>query len=453
METEMNTHIENIGTEIAELIERGMLAQVKSRLQDIHPADIAEIMEYLNEKEQVVLYRLLLKNTAIEVFEQLDFEQQEHLLSHFTDDKVAEILNQMSPDDRTELFDELPAKVVKKLLPLLNFEQRTIASLLLGYPDNSAGRIMNPQFIDLKEYQTVSQAIDRIRKISPPEELTYIAYVIDAERRLLGTVTLRKLVLSDPQTLIRDIMNREIIFVRTDDDQEQVARTIQKYDLVAVPVVDREERLVGVVTVDDAIDIIEEEATEDIHRLVAIQTTEDEYLRSGILDRVKNRFVWLAVLLVGGTLTSFVMQGFSEYLEAVVALAFFIPLLIDTGGNVGSQSTAVMVRGLALNEIDRRNYWKLAGSELIIGSVLGVLLALIGIFRAVLLHEGMIIGLVVGISLWVIVVFSNLLGFFLPVILRKLGIDPALAATPVITTLVDVGGIIMYFQIARLLLH
>ncbi len=452
METEIKTPMENIGSEISELIERGMLAEVKARLQDIHPADIADIMEYLNEKEQVVLYRLLLKNTAIQVFEQLDIEQQEHLLTHFTDDKVAEILNQMSPDDRTELFDELPAKVVKKLLPLLNFEQRTLASLLLGYPDNSAGRIMNPQFIDLKEYQSVNQAIERIRNISPPEELTYIAYVIDAERRLLGTVTLRKLVLSHPQTLIRDIMNREIIFVRTDDDQEDVARTIQKYDLVAIPVVDREERLVGVVTVDDAIDIIEEEATEDIHRLAAIKTTEDAYLRSGILNRVKNRFIWLAILLVGGTLTSFVMQGFSEYLEAVVALAFFIPLLIDTGGNVGSQSTAVMVRGLALNEIDRRNYWKLAGSELIIGALLGVLLALIGIFRAVLLREGMILGLVVGISLWVIVVFSNLLGLFLPVILRKLGIDPALAATPVITTLVDVGGIIMYFQIARLLL-
>ncbi|HSV32401.1 MAG TPA: magnesium transporter [Atribacteraceae bacterium] len=452
MEPGVNIDLELLIREFSELVEKGSLAKIKTRIREIHPADIAEIITNLDRKDQVVLFRLLSKNTAIEVFERIDLVQQENLLSHFTDDKVSEILNQMSADDRTELLDELPAKVVRKLLPLLSNEQRAIASLLLGYPENSAGRIMNPQFIDLKEYQTVSQAIERIRKIAPPEELTYIAYVIDGERHLIGSVTLRKLILADPAALIRDIMNREVVSTHTDSDQESVVRTIQRYDLLAAPVTDRENRLVGVVTVDDAMDIIEEEATEDIHRLAAIKTTEDEYLRSGVWQRVKNRFVWLALLLMGGTVASFIIQNYEGFLQTVIALAFFIPVLIDTGGNVGSQSTAVMVRGLALQNIDRKNFLKMILTEGLIGGILGILLALIGFLRAALLGEGYLIGIVVGLSLWVIVIFSNLLGLLLPLVLKKMKFDPALSATPVITTIVDVVGVAIYFQIARILL-
>ena len=242
---------------IEELLERNALNELKNSINTLHPADIAELMSFLDSQKQVVVFRLLRKDLAIEVFEQLDFEQQENLLQSFTDERVAEILNQMSPDDRMELFDELPAKIVKKFLGLLNPEQRNIVATMLGYPENSAGRIMNPHMVDLKEYYTVEQSLQRIRQLSPPEELAYTAYVIDAERHLLGRVTLRELVLAKPETVIRDIMKKDIVYVFTHDDQEKAAQIIQKYDLLAVPVVDSEKRLVGVITVDDAIDIIE----------------------------------------------------------------------------------------------------------------------------------------------------------------------------------------------------
>lgn len=438
---------------IVDLLEEGRYNEVKQEVNTLHPADIAELIGLLDPQKQVMLFRLLKKDLAIAVFEQLDFEHQENLLRHFTDEKVAEILNQMSPDDRMELFDELPAKVVKKLLNLLEPTQRDIAASMLGYPENSAGRIMNPRVVDLKEYYTVEQALKRFRRLNPPEELSYTAYVTDAERHLLGWVSLRDLVLADPESRIGDIMNREVIFVSTDDDQEKVAQIIQKYDLLAVPVVDREGRLVGAVTVDDAIDIIEAEATEDIHRLAAIRTTEDEYLRAPLWKKIKNRFIWLAVLLIMGTLTSFVIQGFSEVIQAIVALSFFIPMLIDTGGNVGSQSTTVVVRGLATGELEGRTLWKIVLSETLIGGILGILLGIIGIARVVFLRESPLIGLVVGLSIFVIVFVSNLIGVFLPVLFKKMRLDPAIAATPVITTIVDIVGVIIYFRVAQTFLH
>lgn len=438
---------------IADLLEESRYNEVKQEVNALHPADIAEIMGLLDPQKQVMIFRLLKKDLAIAVFEQLDFEHQENLLRHFTDERVAEILNQMSPDDRMELFDELPAKVVKKLLNLLEPAQRDIAASMLGYPENSAGRIMNPRVVDLKEYYTVEQALKRFRRLNPPEELAYTAYVTDAERHLLGRVTLRNLVLASPEDQISDIMNREVISVSTDDDQEKVAQVIQKYDLLAVPVVDREGRLVGAVTVDDAIDIIEAEATEDIHRLAAIRTTEDEYLRASLWRRIKNRFIWLAVLLVMGTLTSFVIQGFSEVIQAIVALSFFIPMLIDTGGNVGSQSTTVMVRGLATGEVEGRTLWRVVLSETLIGGILGVLLGVIGVLRVIFLQESPLIGFVVGCSIFAVVFISNLIGVFLPVLLKRVRLDPAIAATPVITTIVDIVGVIVYFRIAQVFLR
>jgi len=431
-------------------LEQKKFFEIKELINDLHPADVAELMTFFDRDNQVILFRLLKKDMAIGVFEQLDFEHQENLLNSFTDDKVSEILNVMSPDDRTELFDELPAKVVKKLLFLLNPDQRKMASILLGYRENSAGRIMNPGYIDLKEHYTVDQALDRIRKLSPPEDMIYTAYVTDHQRHLIGTVTLRDLVLSSPEKTMKNIMNTDIIFVTTDDDQELVARTIQKYDVLSLPVVDHEQRLVGVVTVDDAIDIIEEEATEDIHRLAAIQTTEDEYLHNSLMQKVRNRLFWLIALLLGGMATSFVIQYQSALIQTVVSLSFFIPALIDTGGNVGSQSTAIMVRGIALKEVDSRNIFKIIIVESLIGSLLGGMLGLVGFLRVFLLREPVLIGIIVGLAIWVVVFVSNLLGMVLPLLLKKLKFDPALSATPVITTIVDVIGVFLYFQIARI---
>ena len=449
MTTGVTNDLEEFIVRVDELLKEKKFFEIKTLLNELHPTNVAVLMTSFDYEDQVLLFRLLKKDMAIEVFEQTDFEQQEKLLSRFTDDRVADILNNMSPDDRTELLDELPAKVVGKILRLLSPDQRNLACLLLGYRENSAGRIMNPKYVDLKESFTLSQALERIRRIAPPEDMIYTPYVIDIQRHLIGIVTLRDLILSPPDQMVSEIMDTDVIFVTTDDDQEKVARTIQKYDLLAIPVVDHEKRLVGVVTVDDAIDIIEEETTEDIHRLAAIRTTEDEYLHSGIGQKIRNRFLWLAILLIGGMITSFVIQNQSNLIQTIVALSFFIPALIDTGGNVGSQSTTVMVRGLALNEIDSKNLTRIALSEALVGSVLGGLLGVIGFLRVIVLNESLMVGFIVGFSIWIVVFISNLIGIFLPLLLRKLKFDPALSATPVITTIVDVVGIFIYFQIAR----
>ncbi len=449
MEMETKKDIHKLAEEITALLEEGQYSEVKKQVNSLHPVDVAEIIASLDFRKQVLLFRLLNKNQAIAVFEQLDFEQQENLLRHFTDQGVAKILNQMSPDDRMELFDELPAKVVKKFLNLLEPEERNIAASMLGYPENSAGRIMSPHIIDLKEFYTVEQALNRIRRLNPPEELAYTAYVTDAERHLLGIVTLRKLVLASPEELVGNIMSRDFVFVSTDDDQEKVARIVQKYDLLAVPVVDREGRLVGAVTIDDIIDVIEAETTEDLHRLAAIVTTEDEYLHAPLGQKIKSRFIWLAILLLMGTFTSFVMQSFADILQAAVALSFFIPMLTDTGGNVGSQSTTVVVRELALGKLEGHSLWKMILSEAIIGGILGVLLGIIAIARVVFLRESLLLGLVLAISIWIIVFVSNLIGVFLPVLFKKMKLDPAIAATPVITTIVDIVGVFTYLWIAQ----
>ncbi|OQA61359.1 MAG: Magnesium transporter MgtE [Candidatus Atribacteria bacterium ADurb.Bin276] len=450
MPTGIVNELEELTKKINEFLEQKKLFDIKRLVNDLHPADVAELMTFFDRNDQVVLFRLLKKDMAIAVFEQLDFERQENLLNSFTDDKVSEILNFMSPDDRTELLDELPAKVVKKLLYLLNPDQRNMASFLLGYRENSAGRIMNPGYIDLKENYTITQALERIRKLSPPEDMIYTAYVTDIQRYLIGTITLRDLILSPPEKKVTEIMDTDVVFVSTDDDQELVARNIQKYDLLSLPVVDHEQRLVGVVTVDDAIDIIEEEATEDIHRLAAIQTTEDEYLHSTVSQKVRNRILWLVALLLGGMVTSLIIQNQSALIQTVVSLSFFIPALINTGGNVGSQSTTIMVRGIALNQVDSRNIFKIALKESLVGSILGGLLGLVGFFRVILLRESSTIGVIVGFSIWVVVFVSNLIGIILPLFLKKMKFDPALSATPVITTIVDMIGVFLYFQIARI---
>lgn len=452
MEMEIKKDVYVLTGEIADLLEEGRYSEVKRRVSLLHPVDVAEIIASLDVQKQVLLFRLLKKDQAIAVFEQLDFEQQENLLHHFTDEWVAKILNQMSPDDRMELFDELPAKVVKKFLNLLEPEQRNIAASMLGYPENSAGRIMSPHVIDLKEFYTVEQALSRIRRLNPPEELAYTAYVIDAERHLLGILTLRDLILASPEERVGDIMSRDFVFVFTDDDQEKAAQIVQKYDLFSVPVVDREGRLVGAVTIDDVIDVMEAEATEDLHRLAAIVTTEDEYLRAPLGKKIKSRFLWLAILLIMGTFTSFVMQSFEGILQAAVALSFFIPMLTDTGGNVGSQSTAVVVRELALGRIEGPSLWKMIFSEALIGGILGILLGIVAVARVIFLRESLLLGLVLAISVWIIVFISNLVGVFLPVLFKKMKLDPAIAATPVITTIVDIIGVFMYLEIAQKIL-
>ncbi|MGL5079584.1 MAG: magnesium transporter, partial [Waterburya sp.] len=332
------------------LLNNGNLEGAKSLLVPVQPVDIAEAIEGLPESIQLIAFRLLSKSEAIEVYEYLNTDVQQALIQEFKRQEVLDIVDKMSPDDRARMFDELPAKVVRRLLAQLSPGERKATAILLGYGEDTAGRIMTPEYISLKENLTVSQTLERIRSLANASEIIYYLYVTDASRQLTGIVSLRDLVISVPETTLGTIMTRDVVFVHTDTDQEEVARTIQRYDILAVPVVDSEERLVGVVTVDDVIDIIEREATEDIYALGGLQSDGDNYFQTNLLKVARRRVVWLFVLLLTNTVTGAIIRSQEELLQQVVVLAAFIPLLTGTGGNVGAQSSTVVIRGLNTEE-------------------------------------------------------------------------------------------------------
>ncbi|MEL6501438.1 MAG: magnesium transporter, partial [Cyanobacteria bacterium J06623_1] len=321
------------------LLESGNLQGAKSLLIPVQPVDIAEAIEGLPQATQLIAFRLLSKAEAIEVYEYLNSDVQQALIQEFKRQEVLDVVDQMSPDDRARMFDELPAKVVRRLVSQLSPKERQATAILLGYGEETAGRIMTPEYISLKENLTVSQTLERIRNLANASEVVYYLYVTDNSRRLTGIVSLRDLVIAAPDTTLTEIMTRDVVFVHTDTDREEVARTIQRYDIVAVPVVDSEERLVGVVTVDDIIDIIEQEATEDIYALGGVQSDKDNYFQTNLLTVARRRVVWLFVLLLTNTVTGAIIRSQEALLQQVVILAAFIPLLTGTGGNVGAQSS------------------------------------------------------------------------------------------------------------------
>jgi magnesium transporter len=400
----------------------------------------------------VVLFRLLEKEEAAEVFEGLPLEEQQELLGSFKQEQLREIVEHMSPDDRAYLLDEMPAKVAKKLLGLLTPEERAATALLLGYGENTAGRIMTPEYVDLKSHASVIQALEKIRRVGVDKETIYYTYIIDEKRRLIGTVSLRQLVLADPLTRVADIMEQNLIFAYTNDDQEEVAHKIQKYDLLALPVVDREDRLVGIVTHDDVIDIIQEEVTEDIYRLGAVEMPEQSYFKSRIIAVSSHRLGWLLFLLVANTITGNIIIHYSSLLESVIALAAFVPLLTGSGGNIGSQTSTVFVRGLALKEITGKNAVRLILREVWVGLLLGGLLGTIVIVWAYWLQGNWSVAVAVGLSLWLISTLATFFGSIWPLVFQRIGLDPAMVSAPFISTVVDVLGALTYFQVASLIL-
>ncbi|WP_198471176.1 magnesium transporter [Acetomicrobium sp. S15 = DSM 107314] len=437
---------------LQELLARGDYMAIKRLLSSMEPPDLAEMLDTTPPRTRVLLFRLLPKDLAIEVFEHLEGSVREELLDHFTDNEIAEIIEEMSDDDRTALFDELPAKTVKKLLLKLSPAERDIANELLNYPESSAGRIMTPEFVDLKEYMTAEEAVRRIRQQARKKETIYTCFVIDRERRLLGVVNLEDLIMAEPQTPVRAIMNPDPVCVRTDTDQEEVARIMAKYDLHTIPVVDKENRLVGIITFDDIMDVLEEETTEDFERMAGIQPIEEGYLDTGIFTLTRKRLPWLVICALMETVNSFVLQRYSIEIQSVVALAYFIPLLIDTGGNVGAQSATLMIRGMAVGEIDLRDLWRVFVREVFIALLLGGVLVVLVIARAFMLSTGPDIALVVALALVFVVLLGNLAGIVLPIIAKFFRVDPAVMSGPFITTIVDVCGLIIYFRIARFVL-
>ncbi len=433
---------------------RGNLEGAKDLLVPVQAVDIAEAIEGLPESMQVIAFRLLSKSEAIDVYEYLDSSVQQSLIEEFKRQEVIDIVDNMSPDDRAKLFDELPAKVVRRLLSQLSPGERKATALLLGYEEDTAGRIMTPEYISLKETVTINEALEAIRSLANASEIIYYLYVTDASRHLTGIVSLRDLVLSPAEMTLGEIMTRDVVSVHTDTDQEEVARTIQRYDFFAVPVVDSEERLVGIVTVDDVIDIIQQEATEDIYALGGVQSDGDhDYFQTNLITVARRRVVWLFVLLLTNSVTTSIIKSQESLLSQVVTLAAFMPLLTGTGGNVGAQSSTVVIRGLNTDEIIDMGAGTVVFREALAGILLGAILGFVATLWAFFfLQEDISVALSVGPSLVAISLLASVAGSALPFLFRYLRLDPALMSAPFITTAVDVLGVLIYFNIARLIL-
>jgi magnesium transporter len=435
------------------LLEQENLQEAKQVLVPLQPVDIAEAIKGLPQGKQAIAFRLLSKAEAIEVYEYLDSSVQQSLIEEFKRQDVLDIVDKMSPDDRARLFDELPARVVQRLVQQLTPLEREATALLLGYEADTAGRIMTPKYISLTETSTVDEALEYIRSLARVTEMIYYLYITDGMRGLSGIVSLRDLVTSQPQQTLGEIMSRDVVYVYTDTDQEEVARLIQRYDFLAVPVVDREQRLVGIVTVDDLIDILEQETTEDIYALGGgVQSGGDNYFQTNLLTVARKRVVWLFVLLLTNTVTGTIIRSQEAILQQVVTLAAFIPLLTGTGGNVGAQSSTVVIRGLNTDEIQALGAPKVVFREVMAGLLLGLILGTVTTLWAYWLQGNLDVALAVGGSLVAIALLASLAGSALPFLFRSFNLDPALMSAPFITTVVDVLGVLIYFNIAKLIL-
>lgn len=442
-----------VRSQLKALLDQGDLKGAKAILVPVQPADIAEAIEGLPEAMQVIAFRLLSKDEAIKVYEQLDSVAQQSLCEKFKGQEVKDIVDKMSPDDRARLFDEMPAAIVRRLLGQLSHDEKQATDLLLGYEAGTAGRIMTPEYISIKETLTVGQALERIRSLAHVTETIYYLYVTDIARRLMGIVSLRDLVTSPLERPIDEIMARDVVCIQTGTDQEEVARLIQRYDFLAVPVVDSERRLVGIITVDDIIDIIEQETTEDIYALGGVQSGGDNYFQTNLLTVTRKRVVWLFVLLITNTVTGTIINYQQDILQKVVVLAAFIPLLTGTGGNVGAQSSTVVIRGLNTDELRSLGPLQVILREASAGALLGLILGVIATVWAYGLQHNLAVAISVGISLVCISILASVAGSSLPFLFRSLKLDPALMSAPFITTAVDVLGVLIYFTVARLILQ
>jgi magnesium transporter len=447
--------------EIRELIEQRNFSALQRLFNDWLPVDLAELISDLPENEQAVLYRLLPKDLATETFEYLDFDAQQNLLTALTKKHVTHLLNSMSADDRTALLEELPGTVVQELLKLLSFKEFKIAKTLLAYAEGSVGRLMSPDYLSVKKDWDINQVLDYIRTFGHESETLNVIYVVDDNGKLKGELLARTLLLSTPEKKVSEIIAEEkIITLTASQDQADALEAFKRYDSVALPVVDSNGYLIGVVTVDDMLDVAEEEETEDIQKFGGIEALEEPYIDLPIPQLIKKRAVWLVILFVGEMLTASAMAFFQDEMAKAIVLATFIPLIMSSGGNSGSQAASLIIRSLSLGEITIKDWWKVMRRELASGLALGCILGAIGVFRviiwaSVLGHfntQWLYISFTIGLSLVGIVLFGTLTGSMLPLLLKRLGLDPAVSSAPFVATLVDVTGIVIYFSVASLLL-
>ena len=438
---------------LLELLERRDLHALRAALLEENEVDIAEFLEELPQDKIVVVFRALPKEMAAEVFSNLEADTQQVIIQSATDQEVSAIVEELYVDDAVDMLEELPANVVKRVLKAARPDTRKLINQFLNYPDNSVGSIMTAEFTDLKQSMTVSQAIAHIRRTGENSESVYTCYVTDAGRRLEGVLTIKELLLAKDEQLIADLMETDVITAETTEDQEEAVARMMKYDFISLPVVDKEGRLVGIVTVDDVMDVMEEEATEDFEKMAAMAPSEKPYLKTSVLSLAKHRIMWLLVLMISGMITGGILGQYEAAFAAMPLLVTFIPMLTDTGGNAGSQSSTLVIRGMAVGEIQLKDFAKVFWKELRVSMLVGVVLSAVNFVRLIITYPGnYMVALTVALALFVTVMLAKTVGGVLPMAAKLCHADPAIMAAPLITTIVDAISLVVYFRIACALL-
>ena len=438
---------------ILNFIEEKKFNDLRKYLENVNSADFPSMFEELEDGQDLLVYRLLSKEQAAEVFAELDSDVQEKLINAFTDRELKNIIDELFMDDTVDLIEEMPSNVVKRILNNINKTDRKIVNELLNYPEDSAGSIMTTEFIDLKENMSVEEAFAKIKKIGLQKETVYNCYVLSIDRKIKGVIDIKELLVAERDAKLKDIMDTNVITVSTLEDQEDVAKMFDKYNMYALPVVDKEARLVGIITIDDAIDVMQEETSEDFEIMAAMTPNEESYFKTSVFKHAKNRIVWLLVLMFSAMITGSIITHYEEAFSALPILVSFIPMLMGTGGNCGSQSSTLIIRGLAMDEIKLKDYFRALWKEIRVSIVVGIILAIANGARIMIQYHDFKLALVVGLTLIGIVIIAKMLGCTLPMLAKKLKLDPAIMAAPLITTVSDTCSVLLFFQIAVAILH
>lgn len=439
---------------ISEALRKNKLLEAKHMLMETNPIDVASILENLSRENTLKAFRILSKNSASEAFSYLSSEKQQEIIESASDNELAAIINDMFLDDTVDLVEEMPAGIVAKILKNTSPEQRKLINQFLKYPEDSAGSVMTVEYVSLKNDMNIREALERIRAKGIKNETVNDCFVIDKERKLVGIIPIRELIVNQETVKLKDIMQEHFEKVQADTDREVVADLFRKYDLATMPVVDMENRLVGIITIDDIVDVIDQENTEDLQKMAAMEPSDKEYLKDSVFSLAKHRILWLLILMISATATGSIIRKYETALQSVVVLAAFIPMLMDTGGNAGSQSSTLIIRGLALGEIKTNDVWKIIWKEFRVSVIVGLVLAGVDFLRILYLDKvGVKLTFVVCSSLFATVVIAKVVGGVLPVVAKKLGLDPAIMASPLITTIVDACSLLIYFSMATMMLH
>ncbi|MBO5395467.1 MAG: magnesium transporter [Clostridia bacterium] len=444
-----------------ELLEEKKFSELRSLLEEQNPADINDVIDELSDEKSVLIYRLLPKELAAEVFVEMDSDKQEYLINIFSDSQLKDVLDELYYDDTADIIEEMPATVVKRILKVASPDVRKAVNELLKYPEDSAGSIMTTEFVRLRKSYTVEESLEFIRSVGVNKETIYTCYVTDDKNHLIGIVTAKDLLLSERNEIIADIMEDNVISVNTLADTESIALMFGKYDFLALPVVDNEDRLVGIITVDDAIDVMQEETEEDFSKISAITPNDTEYLKTSVFKLWASRIPWLMILMISATFTGMIISKFESALAVLPILTAFIPMLMGTGGNAGSQASVTVIRGISLGQVEFRDFFRVLWKECRVSLLCGIVLGVAAVGKVMLVDNFLMknpevtifVALVVGITLFATIVSAKIIGCALPLLAKKIGLDPAVMASPLITTLIDTVSLLVYFYFATVILN